>query len=481
MSLTQKASRSAFWNLFGSGSVSAIRFVSTAILARILLPEDFGIVGMAYLVTQVVQLFGNLGLGAAIVQKGNVDEEYLSTAFWGSVAVGFVLTIIGVGASPLAAMFFKREIVQPVVMCLSINFFLSSLASVQTMLLTKNLKFKELTIIEIIMTVFRVTVILALAIMGFRFWSIVFGVITERIVKTAVFYLRSEWRPRFVFVKEKFYELFKFGRNLYGANFLSYLNRNLDFIITGRILGATELGYYQFSFNVPHLVQTHLGQKVSQVLFPVYSKVKDDDKRLARGYLKTVTFITLITLPLIAGLAILAHEFIVTVYGQKWIPAVVPLQILCVAAALKSLAVSNSSLLMAKGRPDIFLKWGLFTLPLTALSIWFFSRWGIIGVSSAMVFVSMFSIIITYITCRHIDLKLNRYLFALKPAIYSTLFMLVGLFLLLRFSFLAYWDEAYRLLIGFMIGSGLYLIFFKYRFKVDFFEFYDFLKNLFKS
>jgi len=202
-SLTQTASRSVFWSLFGTLGVSALRFVSTAILARILMPEDFGIIGMAMIFTGIVTLFGKLGMGAALVQRKEIDQEYLSTAFWTGLAVGVLLSLMAIATAPLIALFFKEPILRVIVMWLSINFIFSALASIHATLLHRELNFKSLSIIEITSTIVRITFILTCALLGMGVWSIVIGMIADRVLKTFLIIRKVQWIPSLKFSAKK--------------------------------------------------------------------------------------------------------------------------------------------------------------------------------------------------------------------------------------------------------------------------------------
>jgi len=308
-SLTQQASKGAFWGLSSNLTVSAISFVGTAILARILSPKDFGLLGMATLITGVVQLFGNLGLGAALVHKKNIDDEYISTAFWSSIFVSIGLMLMSIIIAPFASMFFNEPIIKWVIICLSVNFVISSSSSIHRTLLYKDVKMKKMAFVEIVSRFTRVIIIITCAFFGMGFWSIVVGMILELILKTTLFIVTARWKPTFYFSKSKFKELFRYGKNIYGQGFLTYFNQNMDFIVTGRLLGAKLLGFYQFSYNLPYLVKSYVRDGIGPVAFPVFSKVQNDDERLARGFFNATKYISMITFPLMFGLSFCAEDF----------------------------------------------------------------------------------------------------------------------------------------------------------------------------
>lgn len=473
ISLTQQASKGAFWGLSSNLTVSAISFVGTAILARILSPKDFGLLGMATLITGAVQLFGDLGLGAALVQKNNINNEYLLTVFWSSLFVSGGLIVASIILAPLASLFFNEPVIKWVIICLSANFIISAFSSVHTTLLYKNIKMKKIAAIEISSRFARVIIIVVCALTGLGFWSIVIGMIAERILKTTLFIATSQWMPAFCFSKSKFKELFHYGKNIYGQSFLSYFNQNMDFIVTGRLLGAKLLGFYQFSYNLPYLVKSYIQDGVGPVIFPVFSKVQDDKERLTRGFLNAIKYISMVTFPIMFGLSFCAEDFIVVVYGIKWLPAAGPLKLLCFSAALASVHCIVFSLFNAKGRPDIGLKWNLFRLPTTVILVIALSRYGIIGIAWAMFLAELLTIATAYFATKIINVHFAKYLNAISPAIISSIVMMLCLYLLRRYilSFNAYM----RLLLNTLLGCCAYIMFLKIIHRKAVTELYDFI------
>jgi len=480
VSLTQQASKGAFWGLSSNLTVSAISFIGTAILARLLSPKDFGLLGMAFLITGVVQLFGNLGLGAALIHKKNIDEEYLSTAFWSSLLVSVGLIIVSVILAPFASIFFNEPVVKWIVIVLSMNFMVSSFASVQRTLLYKNIRMKKIAFIETASRFIRVFIMLACALAGMGVWSIVIGMMAEGILKTILFVFTAHWRPTIQFNKLKFKELFHYGKNIYGQSFLNYLNQNIDFIVTGRLLGAQLLGFYQFAYNLPYLVKSYVQDGIIPVAFPVFSKVQDDDKRLAGGFLNAVKYISMITFPLMTGLAFCSEDFISVAYGTRWLPAAGPLKLLCFGAALASVNCIVFSLFNAKGRPDLGLKWNLFRLPATVILVIALSKYRLMGIAWAMFAIELITVTAAYIAARLLKIPFIRYLSIFLHVIYSSIVMVVCIYTLNAFA-LTSLSPYLRLPINGVLGCCAYSVSLYILSKKDFIEFCNFIKLCIKK
>lgn len=480
VNLKQQASEGAFWGLSSNLIVSAISFVGTVILARILSPKDFGLLGMAVLITGVVRIFGNLGLGAALVQKKNIDNEYLSTAFWSSLLVSSGLVIVSIIIAPLAALFFNEPVIKWIVLCLSANFIISSFASIHQTLLYKDLRIKKIAYIEIVSRLVRVIIILFCAFSGMGFWSIVIGMIVDCLLKTVLFVFTVQWMPTFKFDKIKFKELFHFGKNIYGQGFLNYFNQNMDFIIIGRLLGAQLLGFYQFSYNVPYLVKSYVQDGIVPVAFSVFCKAQDDNMRLTRGFLNAVKYIAMLTFPVMFGLAFCADDFITVIYGVRWLSAAGPLKLLCFSAAFASVHCVVIALLNAKGRPDIGFKWNLFRLPITVITIIALSKYKIIGVAMAMFLVEFLTIVMVFFATKILNTCFVKYLNAIFPSIISSTVMIICLFFLQHYVFRS--NNMYlRLVVNTFLGLAIYIICLKMFYKEDLKGLYDFIRLFIKK
>ncbi len=477
-SLTRQASRGAAWSLASNVAVSAISFIGTAILARMLTPKDFGLMGMAALVTSIVSLFGNFGLGAALVQKKDATEEDFSTAFWANCATGAALMFICVIGSPLASLFFHEKNVQWILILLSFNFMLAALCSVHSTRILKRVHMKPMALIEVGGRIFRVGIMLVAAFCGMSFWSIVIGMIVERLFKTVAFIILDPWRPGYIFSMQKFREMFRFGRNILGGEFLAYLNVNMDFIVTGRVLGADLLGFYQMAYNLPHLLKDYVSGSIGTVAFPVFCKVQDDNDRLVKGYLKIVKFIALATFPVLAGLVFTAHDFIFVAYGERWLPAVVPLQILCFCAAFASVNSIVGFLLYAKGRPDLGFKWECVRLPATIIAILIGVHFGgIVGVAWGMLVIEFFSIVMVWLIFRILNNSFSRYWSAILPATVACGVMTGALVSINGIHLINGMTPWLRLITEFVVGTGIYVLVIVFGFKTVFKEAVDFVKH----
>ena len=416
--------RGTFWSALSTFFSRGLRFLVTIVLARLLLPVDFGLVAMSSLVMDVAELLSDLGLGAALIQRKRLDDQHLVTCFWANQAMGAVLWVLTTAASPLIAGFYHNPSVQPVLSVMAFNFLIAPIGSVPWVLLNRELRFKELMIAQSVATVVRGGVSLVLAWHGFGVWSLVWGPLAGTASGSIINWGFCRWRPKFGWSWSHFRELFRFGRNVFGERFLGYFSANTDYIVTGRVLGATTLGIYNFSYQLPHLVETHLAPIVNRVLFPILSRVQDDRERLRCVYLQSLRWIAIVSVPCSVGLFVVAPELVPFIYGAKWQGVVQPLQILCLAGLLHALTTTVWMLQQAIGKPGIGFAWNAATVPLIVVTLIFSSRWGIIGIAVTMLIVSVtLSLAIQHITNRLIGLSWARWIATVRPAVVAAIGM----------------------------------------------------------
>jgi len=416
-SLSHRAVRGVIW----TGSSQLIRqifsWLVTVVLARLLVPEDFGIVGMTAIFTGFIGQINELGLSAAIIQKKDLTDSHLHTSFWTSLAAGVMLCGVSIGLSPLAADFFNKPLVQPVMAVSSAGFIIGSFGIVHRAILKKKLEFKKIAAAEIGGTVAYGLVAISLAFAGKGVWSLVGGGLSKSFVSVLVLYKSYNWYPRAHFNYSRFKDLFRFGRNVMGANLMYHLSSNIDYLIVGRLLGASVLGYYTLAYNLATFPLRKISLAVTKVTFPTFSEIQNENEKLQQAYLKSVTYISLVTFPLLAGLLSIAPEFVKIIYGEKWGPAILPLQILCIAGALYSVGATVGSIYLSKGRADLEFKLSLFRFMVLGLLAIAGSKFGIIGIASAVTIYCIISLFIFQAIANSlISLRMKDYFLALLPS-----------------------------------------------------------------
>ncbi|MDZ7725232.1 MAG: lipopolysaccharide biosynthesis protein [candidate division KSB1 bacterium] len=459
MSLRSQTISGVLWTGMAKMTMQLMLIAVQLVLARLLSKADFGIVGMAGLVTVAIGMVNDKGLGTSVIQKKTIRDSELSTMFWISLVFGLLLYLVSFAASFPLSIFFRNDTVQPVISVIALGFVIGGFGIVPKSILTREMAFKRLAIIEIISVSLSGIIAVTLAFLGWGVWSLVANVLLRDSFMVIALWFACPWRPRLHYSHSEFKSFFQFSANVLSNDVMIYLVMNADITIVGRILGETALGLYTWALYMVKLPVQRISGIVAKVVFPAFSKVQDGIQTFQRGYLRAMTYISLITFPILIILGVYAQEFILVFVTDKWINVVVPLQILIPMAMLKSVGTIKGSVLMAVGRPDIELKWNCFYLLPLAGCVWLGTRWGIIGVAAA--FTALYVVtwpVIQDITNRQINVT---------PKLFGSAFTATGPASLVLFAgggFFRYvlvhiwnWQSVFVLIAGGIVSSALYL------------------------
>ncbi len=437
MKLLKKIFIGAAWIVVGQIARQVISLVTVAILARMLSPGDFGLVAMGYTVKALAYVFASIGMGSAIIQRKDLDEDHLSTAYWTSFMAGMFITAVVAGMSPVVAWFFNRRELTMIIAVTSITFAFGGISSTHRDLLERKMKFKRISIIDFLDVCGGSAVAIIMALKGMGYWSLVVREIAGALFKIPMYSLASGWRPRLIFRVQCFKNLFGFSSYVLMSNFLNYFNRNADNVIIGKFLGATLLGYYDLAYNLMLKPLQYISFTIGKVLFPALSRIQEDKESVRIIYLRAIKTISLLTFPMMAGLFLVAHEAIFFIYGPKWKPVVHILQVFCFVGALQSVVTTVGTVFMSQGRSDLMFKMSLIVSPFIWLSFVIGVKWGIIGVAICYAIVTgCWCLIVHSVANRLISLKMGEFLSVFsKPVIYT--FIMVAIVTTIR-TFLTY-------------------------------------------
>lgn len=404
ISLTSRTLKGISWSGISRFARLGLRFIISAILARLLLPRDFGLLGMVVVFSGIIGMFSQLGLGAAIIQRKDIAEEHLSSVFWLNVLTGLILTLLMLVFAPGIAYFYDEKKLIPITMVLGTRFFISSFGIVQRTLFQKQLEFKKLSVIEIVSMGFAGGIAILLAYRDMGVWSLVIQSIILSTITVVLLWSLSEWRPRFLFQWNRVKELLGFSLNLQGAQLINYFNRNLDNLLIGKFLGSSALGYYDRAYQLMLLPLSNISGVLSRVLFPALSAIQDDLRRVRQVYMQATRYISVVTFPLMLGLLVVAPEFIRVVFGAKWERSIFLLQVLCIIGMLQSVVTTVAWIYLSQGRTDVQLKWNLFSVTIVATSFITGVRWSVEGVAIAY---AVASFLLTF-PCFYIPFRLIK-------------------------------------------------------------------------
>lgn len=332
------------------------QFFITAVLARLIAPSDFGLIGMATVFTGFALIFGELGIGGAIIQKQDLREAHYSSAFWLNVLVGLLLTGLFILLSPLIAAFFEKPELRMIVVILSLNFVLSSFTVVQQAILMKAMHFRALMVRDLGAVMIAGVVGIACALRGLGVWSLVAQTLTYTIVNNLFLWIFSSWRPHFTFSRAAMGDIFHFSANMTGFQFVNYFARNVDHLIIGKFLGAQALGYYTLAYKLMMLPVQNSTWVINKVMFPAFSRIQDQLEKVRENYLKLLKAVALLVFPGMALFHVLASDLVSLVYGDQWQPAAALIEILCFCGMAQSISSLGGVIYLSRGKADVQFK-----------------------------------------------------------------------------------------------------------------------------
>jgi PST family polysaccharide transporter len=388
--LREKTLTGLAWSMIAQFTNQALRFVLSVTLARLLTPKDFGLMGMIVVFTGFASLFSDLGFGASLVQRREIEERHLSSMFCLNILSGLILTAIVLTAAPAITEFYHEPRLELLTVLISVTFFISSLSMVQRALLQRSMEFRKLAIIETIAMIVGGSFAIALAVIGFGVWSLAWQMVISAVVGAVLFYLLTDWRPSLRFDKNAVRELFGFSINLFGFNVINYWVRNGDDLLIGRFIGSVGLGIYSRAYSIMLMPLHQISATIGRVMFPALSKIQEDRASVKQIYLRTINVIALITFPMMMGLLVVADSFVLALLGPKWIEVVPILQIMCLLGLVQSLVTTVGWLYTSQGRTDLFFRWsvgaGVFLLAGILIGVFWFGT--IKAVAACYAFVS---------------------------------------------------------------------------------------------
>ena len=362
-----------------------LRLVLLAVMARLLTPNDYGLLGMVLAFTALLATFQDLGLSAATVQRKDLTEAQLSAVFWLNVALGTAMALLFAASAPAVAWFYDEPTLVPVTVAVACGLLLASLGTQSAALLDRRMDFASVALAE----VFGLVAGGAAGIVGALNGYGVFALVGQRLVQTAVtmsvYVLRARWRPGRPRWAAGVREMVGFGGYLTGFNILNYFTRNFDKVLLGKFWGTIELGLYTRSYMLMTLPIQLASWPLARVLRPALSRLQDDGVRFAEASVSALHVLTWVSFPMAGGLAVLAEETIRLVYGEQWLAAVPVYRVLCIAGLLQTLLNVSGTFFVARGKAREFFRWGIFASTVTVVGflpcIWYGGIGAAIGYS----------------------------------------------------------------------------------------------------
>ncbi len=373
------------WSAFARIGSQFFQFVITVILARLLSPTEFGLIGMVAVFINFAALFSELGFAEALIQLKVVEEWHLSSVFWLNLGLGFVLLLLFYFLSPLIAGFYNEAILAPITAFIGLNFVIGAFNDVQMALLQRNMDFRRLVIINLVSIIAGGLVAIIMATMGFGVWSLVAQMLVQTLAEVILMWRTTDWKPRFLIDRRALRELMGFSLNLTGANSLNFWVRNLDNLLIGRFVSAGALGLYRQAYALLLLPTNQITQMLSNVMFPALSRIQDEKFRVKVIMLKAQRVIALLSMPMVVGMFVVLESFVMAILGEKWIGIIPIFRVLCLVGILQPVNGTTGWIYKSMGRTDLQFKWTIVNGAITFVSFLIGINWGVMGVAVAYV------------------------------------------------------------------------------------------------
>lgn len=412
MAIIKQAFRGGLWLTFFTAISQSFSWLSTIIVARLLSPEDYGLMEMATILTGYVQLMLEFGLGSAIIQRKDISDKEFSSLFWFIAAWGCVLAGLCFVLAYPTVLIFNEPRVYHITQVVSVLFLLISLAIIPRSILHRDLRFKDVGKTDTAAVIVSVVVMVVIAWLGGGVWTLILGHVTREFVRVILLFALVRWRPRFHARFKEVLPFLNFGFFVTASSSLHYVITKADRFFGGRVLGGTGLGFYTLALQLAVIPTNKIVVLINSVTYPVFSKLQSQKEEFNRFYLRVVNLIALITFPAFMGGLFMAEELILLVLGEKWAPCINPFRILCVAQLFASLSATNQFTHNAQGRPNWVLYFNMVSAPFLVSAFWFASTYKSITVL-AYPWVSVYILLqlsFLFITLRKLDISIISYL-----------------------------------------------------------------------
>ncbi len=393
-SLRSQTLHALSWSFAGTMAQRLVMFVVSIILARLLLPEQFGLIGMLTIFIAVAQTFIDSGFTSALIQKKNHDRTDECSVFYFNILIGLLAyAAIFVGA-PFIADFYSEPLLIPLTRVIGLRLIINPFGMIQRTLLNKKLDFKSLTGAMFASSLLSGILGITMAYQGFGVWALVYQQLAAAVLQTVFFWFVNPWRPSLIFSLASIRALFSFGSKLLASSLLETFFRNIYLVIIGKMFTPATLGFYTKAHSLERMPTQSLTQVVQKVMFPVFSHLQDEPARLQRAMSRAMALLVMMIFPVMIGMAVVARPLVHILLTEKWLPCVPYLQLLCLAGMLYPLHVLNLNVIKSVGRSDLFLRLAVIKKVLTIINISIAWNWGVMGLVIGQVIGSLIAYVL---------------------------------------------------------------------------------------
>lgn len=451
MSLKARAIKAVFWSALEQFGNKLVGFIISTMLARLLMPEEFGLIAMLSIFIGLASVLIDSGLTQSLIRTNECDTEDLSTVFYFNIIISIIVYFIFYLIAPFVSTYFEQPALINIIRVYSIVFIINSFSAVQKTILTKSLDFKTLMFATMPSLFLYGLVGIFLAINGFGVWSLVWAAIAQSIAVSIQLWLKSTFKPILIFNIVKFKYHFNFGYKLLLSGLLETIFSNSYTFIIGKLYAPSQVGFYSKSNNLQMLPVQLITSVLTKITYPLFSEIQNDNIRLKKIFKRLIQIVILIVAPTLVFSAILATPIFRLLYTEKWLPAVPYFQILCIAGILFPLHSFNLHILNVKGRSELFLKLEIFKKIIILVAIFISIQYGLLGLLYGNVITSILSFFInSYYSGKFINYNSLHQIKDMMPILLITL--ISGFIVFLTDILINSYHDIIRILVGGFIG-----------------------------
>ena len=425
--MKERAVKSAGITLAAQGIKLILQLGSIAILARLLQPSDFGLIAMVTVFTGLALQFMEGGLSMATIQRDQITHAQVSNLFWVNGALGTVLCLLGILISPLVATIYDEPRLTLVMAAMSLTFLIGGLSVQHDALLRRQMRFKAISVIDIVSMAAGIIAGIAAALGGLEYWALVISPITTFATKTVMRWLSARWVPSMMSRGSGVRPLLGFGANLTGANFIGYMATNITPFAVGYIGGAQALGFYNRANTLTTIPTSQLLPPVMNVMQSALTRVKDDPERLRRAALSLMTKIAMATMLVTVAMFVTADWLVALFLGDGWAEAVEIFRVLAISTIVTPITTFTAIIMVAVGETKALMRWKAITLTILAISVLIGSFWGVMGVVLAHCLSGLFLRMPGFLlySTKYQPIRAAEYLKSLFPVFFCAMLTLI--------------------------------------------------------
>lgn len=465
--LKTKTVSNLFWRFAERCGAQGVAFVVSIVLARMLSPEDYGLIALVTVFTSILQVFVDNGLGNALIQKKDADDMDFSTAFYANVAFCLVLYIISYLAAPLVAKFYNNDSLTGIFRVLCLTVLISGVKNIQQAYVSRNMIFRKFFFATLIGTIGAAVIGIFMAYHGYGVWALVAQQVFNTLIDTIVLWISVKWRPKRMFSMKRLKVMFDYGWKLLASSLITTVYNDIRQLIIGRVYSAEDLAYYNKGKQFSDVVVVNINASIDSVLLPVLSENQDDKTRVRELTRRSIKISSYIMWPLMFGLMAVGEPFIELILTEKWLPCVPYLYIFCFTNGIMPIQTANLNAIKAMGRSDLYLKLEIIKKTGGILLILAFMNHGVLALGISCVIYSLYAgLVNTYPNKKLLGYSVIDQLKDILPSLGLAAAMAVIVYYLPLSSLHLVWQLIIKVIAGAAIYVGGSVLF-----RIDSFQF----------